>query len=213
MKKSAKKSKPKSAVKTSKSSAQKTASRSAKQNYAKPLFILVLILLLVFGYMYKAKHKQEREAMYNAGQGKISANQWLSEMLMKSNTMNVPEVTPAVEVSMSKKTTEFEGGTVTLGDMYSGDKEHIFTTVAVSTGGTGEFIYLVAFDHDNDTYKMTASVPLGDRVVVDSLMAEGSIVTVSYRTHGEDQPMAEEPNLKMLMKFMYADGKLTEVKE
>lgn len=60
---------------------------------------------------------------------------------------------------------------------------------------------------------MTSSVPLGDRVVVDSLSADGAVVTVSYRTHGEDQPMAEEPNMKMVMKFMYANGQLTEVKE
>jgi hypothetical protein len=161
--------------------------------------------------MYKAKNKEMRTMP--ASESKISASQWLSEMLMKSNTMNVPEVTPAVEVSLNKKTTEFEGGTVTLGDQFTGDKDHIFTTVAVSTGGTGEFIYLVAFDHEDDTYKMTSSVPLGDRVAVDSLMADGSIVSISYRTHGEDQPMAEEPNMKMDMKYMYENGTLTEVKQ
>jgi hypothetical protein len=212
MKKSAKKSKPKSSVKSSKSSAKTSAySKPAKRSYVTPLFILVLVLLLIFGFMYKSKKQHMRENMYSSD-SKISASQWLSEMLMKSNSMNVPEVTPEVEVSLSKKTTEFDGGTVTLGDKFAGDKDHIFTTVAVSTGGTGEFIYLVAFDHEDDTYKMTSSVPLGDRVAVDALMADGSTVSISYRTHGEDQPMAEEPNMKMDKKYTYMDGAFTEVK-
>lgn len=207
MKKSSKKSKPKSSVKAAKSSP----SRPSKQNFVKPLFILVIVLLLIFGVMYKAKNKQMRNEMPTAD-SKISASQWLSEMLMKSNSMNVPEVTPEVQVSLNKKTTEFEGGTITLGDKFTGDKEHIFTTVAVSTGGTGEFIYLVAFDKMEDTYKMSSFVPLGDRVAVDSLMADGSTVSVSYRTHGEDQPMAEEPDMKMDMKYTYMNGTFTEVK-
>ena len=220
MKKTAKKtSKPKDSVK---SSAHKSVHKSSakKNSYVTPLLIIVVVLLLIFGFMLKAHKKNQMMVKYSPT-GKISASVWLQGELMKGNILTIPEVTPATVISLKQKTTaygDFENdktkpfGTVTLGDILAGDTEHIFTTIAVNTGGTGENMYLVAFDSSPEGYKMTASVPLGDRVAVDSVTVDGSTVMISYRDHGPQQAMAEEPSAKMEKKFSYMNGSFTEMK-
>lgn len=213
MKKTKNTSKPKSSVKHA-------VPPETKNHNVAIVLAICLVLIVVGAYSFKSTNKKSMTD--NKAPAKISANEWLQGLLLSGNTITVPGVTPAMEIALQQKTTEFgdeennnpdtmRQGTVTIGDILTGDQEHIFTTLAINTGGSGEFFYLVAFDSTDMGYKMTSSVPLDDRIVIEILSVEGDVVSISYRTHGPDQAMVDNPNVQVEKKFKYMDGTLSEL--
>lgn len=200
-----------------KKSKKSSKTSSVKKSKTLQIVILCIVFLVIAGFVYKSQSK--KGMMRTTWSTKMMASPQLQQLLLTSNSLIIPGTDPATETSLKQKTTEygdFENdktkpfGTVTIGDVLLGDKNHIFTTLAINYGGSGEMFYLVAFDNSNSGYKMTSSVLLGDRIQIDSLTGEGTVVSISYRTHSPTQAMVDYPNVKVERKFKYEDNVLVE---
>ena len=138
--------------------------------------------------------------------------------LMIVATIAVPETSNVlVDISNETGTTvEYEdgeeSGTVTLIDKYtkSVDKSDYVAILAINRGGSGEEFYLATFQPGENSNRMSDSVYLGDRLDMVDVSVTGDDVIVYYMEHGENQAMAEEPNVKVAKSYTYSDGKLLE---
>jgi len=68
--------------------------------------------------------------------------------------------------------------------------------IVVNQGGKGEFVYLAIMTDDGASLSHVASIPLGDRISVRNIKAEGSVVSVTYFVHDRGQAMAEFPTVE-----------------
>ena len=129
----------------------------------------------------------------------------------------IPESTTTVNINLETgytvEYTEGEGeyvehGVVTfLKDFVEPitDKDYV-TIVAVDRGGSGTEIYLTIFTLGETGNQSIATVFLGDRVKIDSLsVGVDNKITVTYKQHGENQAMAEEPTIVVEKTFSYQE--------
>ena len=67
--------------------------------------------------------------------------------------------------------------------------------MTVSNQGSGLFNYLAAFRYDSQRQRMVLvnELLIGDRVQIDQLKIQDSQLTLNYRQHRENQPLAEVP--------------------
>jgi hypothetical protein len=61
--------------------------------------------------------------------------------------------------------------------------------VGVNTGGSGEFIYMVAFINENGQPRQIASKFLGDRTKIESLAIDGGNIKIHRITHTPEDPL------------------------
>lgn len=76
------------------------------------------------------------------------------------------------------------------------DTNQYVSVMTVSNQGSGVFYYLATFRYDTQRKRMVLAnlLVLGDRIQIERLKFQDSQLTLSYRQHGENQPMAEQPN-------------------
>jgi len=65
--------------------------------------------------------------------------------------------------------------------------------IAVNEGGSGDFYYLAILEGDDMNH--ATSLPLGDRIRLESISQTGNQVTVTYLVHDRGQAMAELPSV------------------
>ena len=73
-------------------------------------------------------------------------------------------------------------------------------------GGSGTFVYLAAVLDRDGAAEPVASVLLGDRIVVKSLVVEDDEITVAMLTRQEDEPMSAEPTVAVTQVFRLQDS-------
>ncbi len=76
-----------------------------------------------------------------------------------------------------------------FGDLDGDSVDDAAVVLATSGGGSGTFISLEAVINDKGTPKHVASIKLGDRVKLRSVLIESGEITVDMVTHGPDDPM------------------------
>ena len=76
-----------------------------------------------------------------------------------------------------------------LGDLNGDGSEDAAVVLAVNTGGSGTFIYLVAVDNYGGQPKQVAGTPLGDRVQVKSIHIQDGIIRLGMVVHSETDPL------------------------
>ncbi|MCL4392329.1 hypothetical protein M1413_03285 [Patescibacteria group bacterium] len=76
-------------------------------------------------------------------------------------------------------------------------------------GGSGSFYYLVAFLNDNGTPKEAAAVPLGDRIIVNSITIKDGEIAVAMLDHGPNDGMARA-TLPVTKYFVLQNSNLVE---
>ncbi len=99
---------------------------------------------------------------------------------------------------------------VPFGDLNGDNKEDAAVILKESFGGTGSFIYLSVLLNDNGKAVNTASLSLGDRVVVNSIKIDNQTIVLNLLTHKDTDPMCC-PSLKKLVKYKLEGGNLVEL--
>jgi hypothetical protein len=136
-------------------------------------------------------------------------------MLMSGSVVSVPETNPPIVVEFgpdSGDTVEYndgvQRGTVTVMPAYvmEIDGGNLAAVMAFNSGGSGEFMYLMAMEYSEANYSSAASVSLGDRIDMKEMSVEGNVVTVRFMQHGADQAMAEESTEEVTKTYDYEDG-------
>jgi len=80
--------------------------------------------------------------------------------------------------------------------------------IAVNQSGTGEFYYLAILEGDD--MKHATSLPIGDRIKVESVTQTGNLVTVQYLVHNRGQVLAEAPSISTTAIFDIAAGTIVQ---
>lgn len=76
--------------------------------------------------------------------------------------------------------------------------------IAVNQGGSGEFYYLAILEGDD--MRHATSLPIGDRIRLDSITQTGNQVTVNYFVHDRGQALAEAPTVNTTAIFDIGAG-------
>lgn len=79
-------------------------------------------------------------------------------------------------------------GLITFGDLNGDGVDDAVSLIMVNTGGSGNFVFLSAFDMSGDTPINVSTVFLGDRVNVKSVRIADAAVNVNMITQGPDDP-------------------------
>jgi hypothetical protein len=93
------------------------------------------------------------------------------------------------------------------GDLNGDAVDDAAALLAIETGGSGTFEYLVPVIADTGAMLAGAAVPIGDRVQVKRVAIDGGVITLEVVTHGPNDPMCC-PTLAQVWTFAFADGTL-----
>ncbi len=102
-------------------------------------------------------------------------------------------------------------GEVVYGDINNDGKNDAVSLATQTGGGSGLFVYLLAYISGNVEYKSLEAVFLGDRISPESLKIDASgNVLISYLDRRESDPMSAEPTVLVKKTFEYSNGALEE---
>lgn len=179
------------------------------QKYRLPLILLAIVIIISFVLVYFF--------MMNAQlTSSIDEQQSRKNTLLENATLTIPDLQPETTVKLTGQTTEFRapdaptdmpGGTATVVGQVVGDDPTMYGIVAVNTGGSGEFFYVVAFEKENGEFVSKGSTPLGDRIQIQNFsFLEPNTIQVSYLMHGPDQAMIDAPAVGVTDVYTYENG-------
>ncbi|MBI3980616.1 hypothetical protein HY345_01320 [Candidatus Microgenomates bacterium] len=182
----------------------------------------LIILFLVSFLLFKDKNNENIPPVFTSPtlpQTETDTSSDLITRLLKSAVVKVPD-TNATIVAKQKVTSFGEMGSETepygsiafLNQAVELSNKTILAVFTYNTGGSGDLFYLASFIPKADAYEMIDSVFLGDRIKFEKLTNTENIVSVSYKDHGPDQAMVEDPAVQIDQRFAYQDGRLVERK-
>lgn len=185
---------------------------SKKRNHL-PFLLGVLIILIAGIFLTDkflgASHQKKVQT-------EISA---LQQELINSATTYLPDY-PDIKVKFSgNKTVEYGDlpqdpykpfGTVTFVGQAVLVDDTAVSTIAINSGGSGEFFYLISLKPSNGGWEMTSSQPLGDRIDLQSVKLDGKTIKVDFKDHGPEQAMVDAPNVQVHKVYEIVDGTLQE---
>lgn len=121
----------------------------------------------------------------------------------KSSTEISPNSAVTIETALS--------GEPVYGDINGDGKNDAVSLATQSGGGSGLFVYLLAYVSGNVEYKSLEAVFLGDRISPESLKIDSKgTVLVNYLDRLESDPMSAEPTQLVKKAFEYKSGRLEE---
>jgi hypothetical protein len=142
---------------------------------------------------------------------------------LKSASVSATESGSRVALSGGKASFNSDGvkGTATLGDIAVektvGGTKYAVATLAVNTGGSGTFHYVVLFEEKDGNVVDKSYSLLGDRVRVSGLRADdvsgGLVVTVSYLDHDKGEPLSAAPTVPRTKILVVENGMFNAAKE
>lgn len=198
--------------------------------------VIVVVAALVAWVVYGIFSDDSKDSMETGsrigGRPDDTGGQGDLEKALASATVDVPEL--GVEVKLKDGEAEFEvPDTPVIGYAVLGDElkatypvspaaaEWVVTTLAVNSGGSGVFEYLVLFkvaSSGDGELEHTSSVFIGDRVAVKSIelteggqsggqRGDGLQVKVEYLDRGQDEAMSDVPTIPRTLTFAIENGK------
>ncbi len=96
------------------------------------------------------------------------------------------------------------------GDLTGDGVPNVVATIRVWSGGSGYFTYLTVFENSGGNFKYLASKALGDRIKVNSVNIESSIISVDIITQGPNEPMCCG-TLRVVRQFRMTGNDLVEL--
>lgn len=97
------------------------------------------------------------------------------------------------------------------GDINADGNNDTVTLLVQSGGGSGTFVYLVAYVSGNVGYKGSNAVFIGDRISPKSVtVSQSGVITLKYLDRKPSEAMAAEPTVPVTKTFDYKAGKLEE---
>ena len=116
---------------------------------------------------------------------------------------------PVGEGSASRLTVDLEA--VEGGDLDGDGRTDIAAVLVTRPGGSGVFSVVHALLWRAGEASPAGSALLGDRIRLQSVRIEGSIITVRLLDRHERQPYADEPTVPVVRQFAVRDGLLAEL--
>ncbi len=196
----------------------------------KPAFWTVLIILILIGIGAFALLKKDETSSevppltITEEEDSVSAG-----TLLQNATITVPDSDAVVtlkdgEAMFSIEAGSADEGMVTVVDDMSAvwgkkGRTDLAAILAVNSGGTGTFYYLVLFDVSGNTFTKKSEAFLGDRIEV-SRVGIGELVndsnadyrvTVQTLVRGEGEPFTATPTVAKTRTFYVTNQKLEEV--
>ncbi len=178
----------------------------------KKFLILILILGVGYGlYWYKTNNGEVKkiEIAPTVSKPDIANANFLFEgeevkfKNGKSSAEIAPDSAVTIETSLS--------GDIVYGDINGDGKSDAVSLATQSGGGSGLFVYLLAYVSGNVEYKSLEAVFLGDRISPESLKIDASgNVLVGYLDRQSTEPMSAEPTQLVKKTFKIAQGRLEE---
>lgn len=121
----------------------------------------------------------------------------------RATTKISPESAITIETILTDK--------VEYGDINGDKKNDAVGLVVQEGGGSGTFIYLIAYTSGNVEYKGSNAVFVGDRISPESLsISDSGVITVKYLDRLPDEPMAADPSVSTTKTFKFLRGTLEE---
>lgn len=205
--------------------------------------VIVIIVLILIGYMIwggkgSTVTNDNTNATTTTDGGGVSRDDFKSTdkdstnttLLgrLKSASVSAAESGTRVALSNGKAQFSSEGvkGTITLGDIAIektvGNAKYVMTTLAVNSGGSGTFQYVVLFEDKDGTLTDKSYSLIGDRVKITGLRADdvsgvsggsGLVVSVSYLDHDKGEPLASQPTVPRTKILVVENGDFNPTKE
>jgi hypothetical protein len=142
---------------------------------------------------------------------------------LKSASVSAAETGNRVALSggMAKFSEGSVKGTITLGDIAiaktTDGANYVLSSLAVNSGGSGTFHYVVLFEDKNGTLTDKSYALIGDRVRITGIRADevsGALaVTVSYLGHDQGEPLSSAPSVPKTKILVVENGAFNAAKE
>lgn len=129
------------------------------------------------------------------------------EPITLKNGKAVSELAPG---SLSTEETSLTSD-LAYGDINKDGNNDTVALLLQSGGGSGTFVYLVAYVSGNVGYKGSNAVFIGDRISPKSVaVSSAGVITLKYLDRKPSEAMASEPTVPVTKTFDYKAGKLEE---
>jgi hypothetical protein len=205
--------------------------------------IIVIIILVIVGYMVwggsnstvtnnpgSLTTEEPKDAVTKDSYQATDKDSTDTSLLnrLKSASVSATESGSKVALSNGKASFNAEGvkGTVVLGDIavektIAGSK-YAITTLAVNSGASGTFQYVVLFEDKNGNLLDNSYAFIGDRVKITGIRADevsgvsggtGLVVSVSYLDHDKGEPMTSTPTVPHTKILVVENGSFNAAKE
>ncbi|HRH25700.1 MAG TPA: hypothetical protein PLD99_01965 [Parcubacteria group bacterium] len=178
----------------------------------KKFLILIIIVGVAYGlYWYKTNNSEVKkvEIAPTVSKPDIANANFLFEgeevklRNGKSSTEIAPDSAVTIETALS--------GDIVYGDINNDSKSDAVSLATQTGGGSGLFVYLLAYVSGNVEYKSLDAVFLGDRISPESLKIDSNgNVLVSYLDRKASEPMSAEPTQLVKKTFKIVSGRLEE---
>ncbi len=168
---------------------------------------LVLIFLIVVGFYYFNRHEVLPIRDLDQSESDISPSLDPSAALLGQN-FSVPGVAAQVVLKgdmVDYEVDENKGSVVYIKDFVvkfsPQGREYIVAPIAVNTGGSGTFVYLVLFKQEGDKYQQMDEILLGDRIKINKISVVADRIKVFILDRLPDEPMAAVPTVEKELSF------------
>ncbi len=149
-----------------------------------------------------------------------------TSLLNRLKSVSVAAAETGNRVALANGTAKFSDGdvkgTITLGDIavsttVAGNK-YVVATLAVNSGGSGTFKYVVLFEDKNGTLTDKSYTLIGDRVnitgirsdvVSDTKGVQQAVVSVSYLEHDKGEPLSAAPTVSRTKILVVENGEFS----
>lgn len=102
-------------------------------------------------------------------------------------------------------------GEPTVGDVNDDGLTDAVVILSRETGGSGTYLYVASALHDGNGYLGLNALPLGDRINVEKVSIENTLVRFAYLEHAPDEPLASAPTQRRERYFTVSGTTFTEV--
>lgn len=181
------------------------------------VFGLVLLVLYFSGSVSQVVKNDTSPAIQSSEQIQAIDDLSVYEKNIKNSFITVPDTNILISLVDGRVSygTTLDGGDVTLikliGAYRKGSVVHVVADMAVQSGGTGVFHYVVLFDVVKEKVTHRSSYFIGDRVVLMGATTSATAVstyplTIRYLDRAEDDAMVEDPTIEKTMDITITDG-------
>lgn len=100
-------------------------------------------------------------------------------------------------------------GTNSTGDLNGDGKNDMIVILTQETGGSGTFYYAAVISSENNKYRGSNAVFLGDRIKIKRIEIDKGVAVISYLGHPKNESMASNPTKEFSMKLQFKSGVLS----
>ncbi|MHB1330500.1 MAG: hypothetical protein ACYCY6_00840 [Minisyncoccota bacterium] len=128
------------------------------------------------------------------------------EAVTLENGRSSKQFSPSSAVTLDTILTDI----ITYGDINDDSKNDTVAIIMQSGGGSGMFVYVVAYVSGNVNYEGSNAVLIGDRVSPEELSINNGVISITYLDRDPSEALAVEPTIRKELELVYKGGNLEE---